>query len=115
VQTNLHPETCNFTKAAICSNKQGKYAQTHDWIFENQEGLSLSKMENLKKQVVLDGAALDSCMQSSEIDAEIQKQISRAIMANVEATPSIFANGKFLPHGYLIPVLEKVLNNVAPK
>ncbi len=110
MQSHMHPESCFFAKVAICANQQDKYAETHDWIFERQDNLSHDMLSDLIKDLKLSESSIKTCMDSSEATNQLQRQVARANMANVEATPSIFANGRLLPNGFLIPILERALN-----
>jgi protein-disulfide isomerase len=51
-------------------------------------------------------------MDSAETHDLIKAQASLGIAARVEGTPTIYVNGKKLPRGQLIPVLERVYQSL---
>src|ERR1700730_8462004 len=48
-----HDQACLFAKAALCGNQQGKFVETHDWIFKHQDDLSASLVDPMVKEVDL--------------------------------------------------------------
>lgn len=109
MQGSQHQESCFFTKAAICAHEQNKYMEVHDWIYAHQEVLNQNLLEKLILENNLDGTKLNQCMQDPKTATNVSDQIQRAESASIGGTPSVFANGKFLPYGFLIPVLERAL------
>jgi protein-disulfide isomerase len=55
---------------------------------------------------------LKACMESPETHEHILTQARLGKTANVEGTPTIYANGKKLPRGQLIPVLESTYQTI---
>ena len=71
------------------------------------EGLSENLIEPLIKETVLDKNKLETCLASPQTDSLLKNQVDWGNTAGIEGTPAIFANGKALPYGWLIPTLEK--------
>ena len=109
---------CQLSYLAFCAEKiSQKGWQTHYWIFENQEQLSLGSFpEDVKKvssefQIPL--ADLQKCIDSNdEIRAQVAQQAKEGVKANVPGTPTIFVNGKKLDNGQFLPLLDKVYNEL---
>jgi uncharacterized membrane protein/predicted DsbA family dithiol-disulfide isomerase len=102
-----HRNACLLAKASLCANKLGKFWQAHDWIFAHQEGISEGSVDEMVKELGFDAAAFKTCLADSETTAQLSRQIERGQLAGVKGTPSVFANGKLLQGGFLIPVLEE--------
>ena len=107
-----HDQACRFARAALCSDRQGHFFEGHDWIFAHQDTLSEAMLPNLVSELNLDKAQFEACMVSSETSNELTAQLNRGKLAGIEGTPSIFVNGKLLPGGFIIPVLDAVLKSL---
>lgn len=107
-----HGKSCEMAKAAICAHKAGKFMEAHDWIMEHQEKLNDASLTEMSAQLGLDKSSLEACMSDTETAAELAKQVERGTLSGVQGTPAIFANGKLLPGGFLIPVLNAALKTV---
>ena len=107
-----HDQACLFAKAALCGNAQGKFVETHDWIFEHQDVLDSSVMESLINDVKLDKSQFESCLVNPDTLKEIETELDRGKLAGVEGTPSVFVNGRLLPAGFMIPVLERAYQSI---
>ena len=55
---------------------------------------------------------LRECISAEATEIAIKMQASIGKKAGVKGTPSIYANGKLLPYGSLMPVLQEALNSV---
>lgn len=106
----VHKYACMFAKVGICARAQGKFREAHDWIFENQEFLNESKIKELTTLLGLDQGAFDQCFASGDTLEIIKQQIQAGEKAGVRGTPSVFFNGRLLPAGGLLPVLNKALD-----
>lgn len=104
-----HKYACKMAKASICAHEQGKFLQAHDWIFSQQSNLSDSTINDLAKELKLDETKYNVCLNAISTDKTLNEQIKRGDMGDVKGTPTVFANGKLLPYGFLIPILEKAL------
>ena len=98
----LHP----WAKAAammgrcIFHQNAGTFWDYHDWIFAHQEEI---KPENLKDKVLefakgkeIDPVQLTRCMDNKQTEAEIDKAQAEGHEVSVNATPTLFINGRRL-------------------
>ena len=84
---------------AEASEKQGKFWEMHDIIFQNQSDWSEEKNASVifAKYAVEIGLNLEqfqSDLDSDEIKAKIESDYKSGIRAGVNSTPSFFLNGK---------------------
>lgn len=108
--------SCHLSKAVYCAEKQGQGWNLHNIIFQYQEQLNnISQVESLKESLLnltshlsLNREAYNSCVESPEAHEAIEYQSQQGMTLNIQGTPSIFANGKVLQLGQMIPVLEEV-------
>jgi len=83
-------------EAAECANEQGKFWEMHDLLFGNQDKLSITDLKQFAKDLSLDSAKFDSCLDSGKFASEVAKDASDGQAAGVSGTPSFVINGKLL-------------------
>lgn len=108
--------TCRLAKAVFCAEKQNMGWHMHDAIFtsfQNFDGTVSAagvdeKLKPLATQIGLDWSPLNTCMEEAATQDAIVAQAKAGIQAGVNGTPTIFVNGRKLPYGQILPVMEKV-------
>ncbi len=90
---NAHKEA----QAAECAREQGGdvvYFKYHDEIFErttsNGTGLALDQLSVIANDLGLNGATLQSCLDSEKYKAEVDKDLSDASKVGASGTPTFF-------------------------
>jgi len=112
--------SCRMAKAVLCAERSKQGWAMHDKIFENQQTLNRKhsvleidwELKEYSRQMGLDFEELKACMESPEVHEKILAQTRIGKSAKVKGTPTIYVNGRKLPKGQLIPVLEKVYRNI---
>ena len=107
----VHPFACLAAKASLCAHRKGsdQFWQSHDLIFENQRRLSrVYFIEELAPQVGLTGAEMTRCLDSTELDAAILKDIELGQKIGLQGTPSIYINGRYL-RGWAEPAVLRAI------
>jgi protein-disulfide isomerase len=95
-------ESVIAANAAACSNTEGKFLQFHKTLYENQSttensgNWSSSAMITLGKRVGITSSAFADCVTKSKFSGWVQKIEDSAASKNVNATPTVFVNGKEL-------------------
>ncbi len=104
---------CLLARLSYCASNQGIGQKTQSWIFENQRNL-LSKervnsaiKENIA-QLGLNEDELNTCLNDDETQKIIREQSKQGQDVGVKGTPTVFINGKKIPGGVTIPILEKI-------
>ena len=69
-------------------------------------------LPNIEKDLQIDTKALSVCADTNEIFEEIKKSADEGNLAQVSGTPTIYVNGKKLPYGQIIDVLQTAVNEV---
>ena len=88
--------------AAACSNDEGKFLQFHKALYENQSSTentgrwNSDAMISLGKSVGIDSKNFTDCVKNQKYSGWVQKVEDSAASKNVNATPTIFVNGKEL-------------------
>jgi len=106
--------SCEFAKSTFCAEKESKGWLAHDWLFSHQGQNIEPGLSDMTKELGLDPTRFHACLESSEAHSAILEQAKLGENAGIKGTPSIFVNGKLLPGGHLIPVLEKAYQESNP-
>ncbi len=78
--------------AALAADKQGKFWEYHDALFESQ-GLDEDKLVAIAKQVGLNVARWETDRTSTEVDAAVAADAARAEKWKITSTPTFLVNG----------------------
>ena len=113
----IHPWAKAASIAGRCVFHQSPTAfwKYHDWIYEHQTEINA---DNLKTQVLdfakssqdLDGLQLGRCIDSKATESEVEASIAEARALHVDATPTLFLNGRRLVGNYPWPNLDQIIN-----
>lgn len=77
-----------LSKAALASNKQGKYREFHQKLMGNKDKMDEDKLMALAKEVGLDTEKLKKDMESSEIENELNANVELAKKLGLQGTPA---------------------------
>jgi protein-disulfide isomerase len=92
--TSIHNNAMNASKAAIAAQKQGKYWEMHDKLFENFQNLGEDSLKKYAGEVGLDVAQWEKDYKSPEVAQQVQDDMRLASQSDVRGTPTMFVNGK---------------------
>ena len=82
--------------AALAANKQGKFWELHDQLYENYKQLNDQKIRELAQQVGLNMEEFDQDVEDPELKAIIGRDLQGGVRAGVRGIPTIFVNGRLL-------------------
>jgi protein-disulfide isomerase/uncharacterized membrane protein len=98
VKPTVHPGACTLALGAVCAQDQGKFWPYHDRVFANPPPRpGPADVARLAGEAGLDPGALSTCMASARAKQRVSAEIAEAHAAGVNATPTLFINGKRLP------------------
>jgi protein-disulfide isomerase len=92
----MHPNARPASEAAACANAQGKFWEYHKKLFDNQSALAKDNLKTYAKEVGLDQAKFDKCLDSSEFKTKVDQDVEAASKVGVTGTPAFFINGRLL-------------------
>ena len=90
---SFHQYAQKASEAAECADEQGKFWEYHDKLYENQNSLDAASLKKYAKELGLDTAKFDSCMDSGKTASKVQKDFKDGQAAGVQGTPAFFING----------------------
>jgi protein-disulfide isomerase len=113
----LHPWAKPAAMAGQCVFRENPAAfwQFHDWIYEHQSEIT---PDNLKAKVLefaqtvkdLDGMQLGRCIDSKATEADVDASIAQGKSLKIDATPTMFLNGRRLIGNYPWQNLQQIIN-----
>ena len=114
----LHPWAKAAAMAGRCvfQQKPEAFWEYHDWVFAHQETLT---PDNLTDQVLgwakavkdVDAVKLGACIAAKSTQTEVEKEIEEARALDVNATPTLFINGRRIAQSIDWPNLKVVIDS----
>jgi protein-disulfide isomerase len=104
----------NATPAAIAASvarDKGRFWELHDLLFENQARLSPELIQTLGAKVNLTPSELAKALDSPKYAAELEEWKEAGRKAGVEATPTLYVNGRKLNLALSAETLERTLED----
>jgi protein-disulfide isomerase len=98
-----HPGACWLALGGICAAEQKNFwAYSHLAFAEAAGQPQAQTVVDLAVRAGLDRAAMESCLHAPETMRRLKTEIAEAAGTGVRGTPTLFVNGRKLPHlGYL--------------
>jgi protein-disulfide isomerase/uncharacterized membrane protein len=93
----VHDGACELALGGVCAEEQGKFWEYHDRIFSQPPtNPSNDDVVRLAGEAGLDGEAMRQCLTSPGARAKLDRDIAEGKRLQVNATPTVFVNGKRL-------------------
>ncbi|MEA2625095.1 MAG: hypothetical protein QOD06_1140 [Candidatus Binatota bacterium] len=92
--TQIHQNALPAAKAAAAAQKQGKFWEMHDELFEIYNQLTPENIRKKAEEIGLDLAKFDADVSSPDVMKLIQQDMTIAQQVGVSGTPTMFINGK---------------------
>lgn len=119
--SSIHDMAETYAEAGECAEDQGKFWPMHDKIFEEQgkrgsgtiSGITASDVKRWARDIGLDGAAFDQCLDSGRHASEVAKDYQDGQALGVTGTPATFINGRLVvgavPYAQFEGLIEQAL------
>ncbi len=91
-----HPYAETAARAALAADKQGKFWEFHDKIFENASQLNDEKVREIAKELDLNMERFEKDWQAEWTRAKVQSDIEQGNRIGVRGVPAVFINGRQL-------------------
>jgi protein-disulfide isomerase len=92
--SDIHSHALPAALAAEAADRQGKFWEMHDLIFENQRTLAHDNLIAFAESLDLDIERFSSDMQSPELSERIREDFMSVVRSGVNGTPSFFIDGQ---------------------
>jgi protein-disulfide isomerase len=113
---SIHPWARAASDTGRCIYKQDQQAfwKYHDWIYENQEGVTpetlSSKVMTWAPTAGVDSIQLGRCLDGKAADQEVAQNMAEGRALGLDATPTTFLNGRKLVGAMEWPMLQQLIN-----
>lgn len=106
--------SCRLAAAVYCAEKENKGWELHGTLYNIQEDVNhlsaLPQLDEVLARTVsglgLNWDRMQPCMNDPATMDAIKAQAKQGALVDVKGTPTIFANGRQLSRGQIVPVLE---------
>lgn len=89
-----HPLAAKAAEASECSGEQGKFWEYSDALYQVSETLVEQNLLAIAVNLGLDKRKFESCLNSGKFQSHVLGQVQEGKKLRVDATPTIFINGK---------------------
>lgn len=107
---SFHPNAPKAAEAGHCADEQGKFWEMHDKMFANQAKLAVPDLKQLAREIGLDGAKFDECLDSGRSAEKVKANMADAEKVGVNGTPSFFINGRPMSGAIPFDEFKKVID-----
>lgn len=106
----FHASAPKAAEAGHCAAEQGKFWEMHDQLFSNQKALDVASMKGYAKNIGLDQAKFDECLDSGRMAEAVKKNQEAGEEAGVQGTPAFFVNGTPISGAVPFEEFQKVID-----
>ncbi len=106
----MHKDSEKAAEAALCAAEQGKFWEMHNWMFENQDSLSVASLKSHAPSLGLDSIAFNQCLDSGKMRTIVENDITEGKARGISATPSFFINGQKLVGAQPFEVFQQAID-----
>ncbi len=99
----------------VCADQQGQFWNYHDKAFNQQFTLTKESPLAIAKELGLDEAAYSKCLTGAVAQARIETSYREARRLGLNATPSVFVDGKPFPSRHLFRDLVRYIDKALGK
>lgn len=111
----MHSRAPMAHAASEAANRQGKFWEMHDLIFENQRDLSEAAYLRYAGQIGMDVDQFKKDMASASVKARVDADAAEAAKLGVTGTPGFFVNGYFLSGAKPFSEFKRVIDEQIAK
>ncbi len=108
-----HQSATSAAEAAGCADEQGAFWLMHDRIFQAQDDLSVSSLEQSATRLGLDQRKFGECLASHKYASRWRAGRELAESYGIQTTPTVFVNGRMItgaqPLAAYIDIIEEEL------
>jgi len=94
VRSHKYAETA--ARAALAADKQGKFWEFHDKLFQNATQLNDAKVREIAEELNLNMEQFEKDWQSGETLTKVRSDIDQGSRIGVRGVPAVFINGRQL-------------------
>jgi protein-disulfide isomerase len=105
----IHSHARGAAEAARCAADQMRFWEYHDLLFASQQALAPGDLRRHARTAGLDVDRFAKCLEAGTHQAGIAADLEEGMRQGVEATPTVFINGRAVVGAQPIDAYEKVI------
>lgn len=105
----LHRDSMKAHLAARCAQKQNKFWEYHDQLFNEQGDFNNETLENIAQTVGLNLKKWQTCFEKKEEQAKIERGIIEAEVLGVDGIPYFFINNQRISGAVSFKELDQII------
>lgn len=109
--TQMHPNALHAAEASEIADKQGKYWQMHDVLYENQDALDDESLKSYAGQIGLDAGKFAADLDNDTYEEKVREDFMGGVESGVNGTPTFFINGERFDGSWEYENLLEALEN----
>ena len=106
---SFHQQAQKAAEAAECAGEQGKYYEMHNLLFEQGVQGGVPGFKGYARQLSLDQAKFDSCLDTGKMAQEVQKDMADGGRAGIQGTPGFLVNGQLISGAQPFSVFQQAI------
>ncbi|MBI3072412.1 MAG: thioredoxin domain-containing protein [Deltaproteobacteria bacterium] len=106
----FHQNAKKAHEAALCAHDQGKFWEMHDKLFDNQKALGVDALKGYAKELAIDTAKFNECLDSGKKGAIVEKGLEDGQKAGVNGTPAFFINGRVVSGAQPLEAFSEIID-----
>jgi len=107
---NFHANAQKAAEAAECAGEQDKYFDMHDQLFEKGVAGGVSSFKGFAKEIGLDSAKFDQCLDSGKYASEVKADMAVGSQVGVTGTPGFIINSQLLVGAQPFSAFKQVID-----
>jgi protein-disulfide isomerase len=105
----MHSQAALAAAAAVAAQRQGKFWEMHNAMFEARDNLSRDNLISLAQKTGLDIKRFQEDLDSTEVQEAVTRDIQDGDRAGVAGTPTLFINGQHFNGPIEIEALKPII------
>jgi protein-disulfide isomerase len=105
----IHSQARGAAEAARCAGDQGHFWEYHDLLFANQQSLAPDDLKRHAATMKLDLGQFAACLEQGRHRAEVTADLEEGTRQGIEATPTVFINGRAVIGAQPFDVYEELI------
>lgn len=107
---SFHPQAQKAAESSECAADQEKFWEMHNLLFEKGVQGGVASFKQFAKDLGLNSAKFDKCLDSGEKAGEVQKDMADGGKSGIQGTPGFLINGQLVSGAQPFTVFQQVID-----
>lgn len=107
--TEIHPNAKIAAQAAVCADRQGKFWEMHDAMYDDQSALNLDSLKNTATRLGMNADRFSTCIADGSANPALDLDAKAAHDLGLGGTPYFFINGRPIDGDVPVEKFESII------